>query len=104
MQLKINPLPDGYEPPEVKLEIKLSPYTGTKPRSPVLTGYVKITNSQINKLRQVLRDQDKDAVFLRVALWDSGEVGGVDGVIEYKEYEGKMVQPQKQEEVSSIWF
>ena len=104
VKLTFNPLPDGYEPPEVRLEIRLEKYQGTKPRSPVLKGYVKVTAAQLEKLKGVLRATEKDAVFLQVALWDSGDAGGVDGVIEYKEYTGKMVQPQKPEELDSIWY
>ena len=104
LNLKINPLPEGYSPPEVRLEIRLEKYQGTKPRAPMLKGYVKITATQLEKLKGVLRATEKDAVFLEVALWDSGDAGGVDGVIEYKEYTGKMVQPQKPKELDSIWY
>lgn len=104
VKLIFNPLPEGYQPPEVRLEIRLEKYTGTKPRSPVLKGYVKVTATQLEKLKGVLRSTESDAVFLQVALWDSGDAGGVDGVIEYKQYEGKMVQAQKPEELDSIWF
>ena len=104
MKLTFNPLPEGYQPPEVKLEIRLEKYQGTKPRSPVLKGYIKISATQIEKLKGVIRATEKDTLFLQVALWDSGDEGGVDGVIEYKEYTGKMVQPQKVEEADSIWF
>lgn len=102
--MKINLLPDDYTLPEVKLEIKLQPYNGTKPRSPMLTGYVRLTSGQLKTLDSIISKGGKGEVFLRVALWDEGSQGGVSGVIEYKEYEGKIVQPEVTKEETSIWY
>ena len=102
--MKINLLPDDYTPPEVKIEIKLQPYNGTKPRSPMLSGYVRLTSSQLKTLDSIVSKGGKGEMFLRVALWDEGNQGGVSGVLEYKEYEGKLVQPETTQEAKSIWY
>jgi hypothetical protein len=102
--VKINLLPDDYTPPEVKIEIKLQPYNGTKPRSPMLSGYVRITTSQLKQLDSIVTKGGKGEMYLRVALWDEGNQGGVSGVLEYKEFEGKIVQPEMAQEVTSIWY
>ena len=102
--MKINLLPDDYTPPEVKLEIKLQPYNGTKPRSPMLTGYVRLTASQLKTLDSIIVKGGKGEMYLKAALWDEGNQGGVSGVIEYKEYEGKIVQPEVTQQDNSIWY
>lgn len=102
--MKINLLPDDYTPPEVKLEIKLEPYNGTKPRSPMLTGYVRLTASQLKTLDSLIKKGGKGEMYLRVALWDEGNQGGVSGVIEYKEYEGKIIKPEVTQQDNSIWY
>lgn len=103
--MRVNLLPDDYEPPEIKLEIRLTPYNGASDKGPLLKGYIKVSRSQVKKLQGVLAAKEEDCMFLQVALWDSGNEGGVDGVVEYKEYQGKLVsKPLPKEETDSIWF
>ena len=103
--MRINLLPDGYEPPEIKLEIRLKPYNGTSPKGPLLSGYVKLSRGQLKKLQGLFASREEDSLFLQVALWDSGNDGGVDGVVEYKEYQGKLVSKSiPKAETDSIWF
>lgn len=79
-------MPDNYQAPEVKLEIKLQAYPHPPTnKTPVLTGYVKITKAHLAALNRVVEaGEGGNLAFLRVALWDSE--GGAEGVIEYKEY------------------
>jgi hypothetical protein len=103
--VKFNLLPAGYEPPEVKLEIKLKAYD--KPptlKTPVLTGYVTISKAQLKAIERVIdASEGGNLVSLRVALWDSKtEEGGVSGVIEYKEY-NKATATDVNQEVSK-WY
>lgn len=102
--MKINLLPDDYTPPEVKIEIKLQPYNGTSPRAPMLSGYVRISSSQLKTLDSIITKGGKGEMYLRVALWDEGSQGGVSGVLEYKEFEGKLIKPAETQEVNSIWY
>jgi len=101
---KFDPLGD-YQAPEVKLEIKLKPYD--KPptnKTPVLKGYVMISKAQLRSIERVIDNAEGGNIaFLQVALWDSGD-GGVDGVIEYKEWSkpAKVDAPTVQTE--TVWY
>lgn len=100
-----SPLGD-YTPPEVKLEIKLKPYD--KPptnKTPVLKGYVMISKSQLKSIERVIdASASGQTAFLQVALWDSVEGGGVEGVIEYKEYTPKVKAEVDAPPTNSIWY
>jgi hypothetical protein len=93
MNPKFNPLPDGYEAPEVRLEMFLKPYDRPPtPKTPVLTGYVRVTKAHLAALSALLNCGTSSHINLRVALWDSKVGPGVEGVIEYREYNPPALQ------------
>jgi hypothetical protein len=98
-------LPDNYEQPEVKLEIRLKAYDKPPtPKTPVLTGYVTISLLQLKAIERVIRASEGGTLAsLRVALWDSlTEEGGVTGVIEYKQYSKTPTEPTEKQ--TSVWY
>ena len=99
-------LPDGYERPEVKLEIKLEPYAHPPTtKTPVFTGYVRVDKFQLAAIEQVLRASEGGTTCsLRVALWESQEGGGLAGVIEYKEYTKKATPSDLPPPPPSKWY
>jgi hypothetical protein len=98
--------PPDYVPPEVKLEIKLKPYPHPPTtKTPCLTGYVRMSVSQLKLIERVILEGDGAGVYLRVALWDNPDKTEVTGVIEYKEFR-ELAPPPIPNEVSenSIWY
>ena len=101
-------LPDGYERPEVKLELVLSPYPHPPTtKTPVFTGYVRVDKFQLAAIEQVLRaSEGGTSCSLRVALWEnpSSESVGLTGVIEYREYTKKATPSDLPPPPPSKWY
>ena len=85
MEFKL--LPDGYEPPSVKLDMKLRAYNKVPTlKTPVLKGYMRVPLVQL-KAMMVLAEANGGAVNMSIAVWKEREEGGwMDCSVEYREY------------------
>lgn len=64
-------IPDDYELPPVRLTLKTTERRSGNPKAPALGGFLAVSLSDLDDIREHIKASGKQSLFLSVALWSA---------------------------------